>query len=91
MLNKNKEIRHCNFEQISGHVWLKDFNWDSLISLDMVPEFMSQFSEKEEDFINEKKPYKDYVQNFPDWEMPVHKIKITEQYKKEFDQWIKKF
>ena len=41
MLNKNKEIRHCNFEQISGHVWLKDFNWDSLISLDMVPEFMS--------------------------------------------------
>ena len=54
MLNKNKEIRHCNFEQISGHVWFKDFNWDSRISLDKVPEYMSEFSEKEEDFTNEK-------------------------------------
>ena len=91
MLNRNKEIRYCNFEQISGHVWFKDFNWDSLISLDMVPEYMSEYSEKEEDFANEKKPYKEYVKNSPDWEMPEHKIKITEQYKNEFDEWIKKF
>ena len=91
MLNKNKEIRHCNFEQISGYVWFKDFNWDSLISLDMAPEYMSEFSEKEEDFTNEKKPYKEYIKNSPDWEMPEPKIKITEQYTKEFDEWIKKF
>ena len=48
MLNKNKEIRYCNFEQISGHVWFKDFNWDSLISLDMVPEYMSECGVKKD-------------------------------------------
>jgi hypothetical protein len=88
MLNKNKEVRYSKFEQISGHIWFKDFNWDSLISLNLQPEYLPVF---EEDKIRDKKPYLEYIKTAPNWEMPEHKPKITEQQQKEFDEWIKNF
>ena len=90
MLNKNKEVRYSKFEQISGHAWFKDFDWDALISLDMRPEYLPRFDSKE-DFSSGKKTYKDYIKTAPDWEMPEHKPKITDQYKKEFEEWLNKF
>ena len=90
MLNKNKEIRYSKFEQISGHIWFKDFDWDALISLDLQPEYFPVFDEKE-DKKHEKKPYLEYIKTAANWEMPEHKPKINEQQQKEFDEWIKKF
>ena len=90
MLNKNKEIRYTNFEQISGHVWFKDFDWEGLISLDMQPEYFPKLDEKQEINFN-KMPYPDYIQTVPEWETHEQKPKITEQYKNEFEEWIKRF
>ena len=90
MLNKNKEIRYSKFEQISVHAWFKDFNWDDLISLDIIPEILPKIDEKE-DRIFSKKSYIDYLKNIPEWEPQDHKIKITEQYQKEFNEWIQNF
>ena len=87
MLNKNKEIRYSKFEQISGHIWFKDFDWDALISLDIVPEYLPKIDEKE-DKIYSKKSYIDYIKSVPEWENQEHKVKITEQYQKEFDEWL---
>ena len=90
MLNKNKELRYSKFEQISGHIWFKDFDWEALISLDMQPEYLPVFEEKA-NIRHDKKSYIDYIKTVPNWEMQEHKPKITEQYQKEFDEWIKKF
>jgi hypothetical protein len=90
MLCKNKEIRYCKFEQISGHVWFKDFNFDELISLDMKPEFLPKLIMKDTLIFGEK-PYPEYIKDLPDWELPEHKPKFTDQYKAEFDEWLKKF
>ena len=90
MLNKNKEIRYSKFGQISGHVWFKDFDWDALISLDMIPEYFPKIEGKE-DIIYDKKPYIEYIKTCPEWEVQEHKPKITEQYQKDFDEWIKNF
>ena len=90
MLNKNKEIRYSKFEQISGHIWFKDLDWDALISLDIVPEYLPKLDEKE-DKIYSKKSYIDYIKSVPEWETQEHKPKISEQYQKEFDEWITNF
>ena len=90
MLNKNKEIRYSKFEQISGHIWFKDLDWDALISLDIVPEYLPKIDEKE-DKIYSKKSYIDYIKSVPEWEMQEHKPKLSEQYQKEFDEWITNF
>ena len=90
MLNKNKEIRYSKFEQISGHIWFKDFDWDALISLDMQPEYLPKIEDKEIKSY-EKMSYIEYVKSLAEWEMHEHKPKITEQYRKEFDDWLKKF
>ena len=37
MLNKNQTQRFSTLEQISGHIWFKDFSWDDLISLNITP------------------------------------------------------
>ena len=63
MLNKNKEIRYSKFEQISGHFWFKDFDWDALISLDIVPEYLPKIDEKD-DKIYSKKSYIDYIKKY---------------------------
>ena len=90
MLNKNKEIRYSKFEQISGHVWFKDFDWEALISLDMEPEYFPKIEEKK-DMKYDKKPYLDYIKAVTHLEIPEHKPKITEEYQKEFEEWIKNF
>ena len=38
-----------------------------------------------------EKPYPEYIKELPDWELPDHKPKFTDQYKAEFDEWLKKF
>ena len=90
MLNKNKEIRYSKFEQISGHVWFKNFDWDALISLDILPEYLPKIDEKE-DMMYSKKSYIDYINDCPEWENQENKHKITEQNQKEFDEWINNF
>ena len=90
MLNKNKEIRYCKFEQISGHVWFKDFNFDDLISLDLKPTYFSKIQIKDSLIFGEK-PFIDYIKSIPDWEPSEQKPKLNEQYKTEFDEWLKKF
>ena len=35
MLDKNLETRYSEFEDISGHIYCKVFNWDEPISLNM--------------------------------------------------------
>ena len=37
MLDKNLETRYCKFDQIAGHIYFKDFNWNQLIKLEIVP------------------------------------------------------
>ena len=90
MLNINKEIRYTKFEQISGHAWFKDFDWEALISLDMQTEYFPKIDEKQEITVN-KIPYNDYIKTIPEWEMPEQKPKISEQYKLEFEEWFKRF
>ena len=89
MLNKNKSSRYFKFEQISSHLWFKDFNWEALLSLDIKPEYIPQLSKKKEKF--SPKPYLDYIKTLKEWEQTDHKVKITEEDKAEFDEWLKKF
>ena len=39
-LNKNQDKRYCTLDQISEHIWFKDFSFDDLISLNMKPAFI---------------------------------------------------
>ena len=89
MLNKNKSSRYYKFEQISNHIWFKDFNWDSLLSLDMKPEYIPLITLKKENY--NTKPYIEYIKSLKEWEKTDSKIKITEQDKLEFEEWIKNF
>ena len=89
MLNKNKSSRYYKFEQRSNHIWFKDFNWDSLLSLDMKPEYIPLITLKKENY--NTKPYIEYIKSLKEWEKTDSKIKITEQDKLEFEEWIKNF
>ena len=89
MLNKNKSSRYYKFEQISNHIWFKDFNWDSLLSLDMKPEYIPLIQHKKENY--NPKPYITYIQSLKEWSKTDSKIKITEQDKLEFEEWLKNF
>ena len=89
MLNKNKSSRYHKFEQISNHLWFKDFNWDALLSLDINPEYIPILPNKKENYNN--KPYVDYIKSLKEWEKTDSKIKITEQDKIEFKEWLKNF
>jgi hypothetical protein len=89
MLSKNKSTRYCKFEQISNHIWFKDFNWDDLLSLDMKPEYVPSLLHKKDNYNNQ--PYLDYIKNLKEWEKTDSKLKITEQDKVEFEEWIKNF
>ena len=89
MLNKNKSSRYYKFEQISNHIWFKDFNWDSLLSLDMTPEYIPIIPHKKENY--NPKPYMTYIQSLKEWSKTDSKIKITEQDKLEFEKKKKNF
>ena len=89
MLNKNKTSRYCQFEQISSHLWFKDFDWETLLSLDVKPEYIPQFSTKKENY--NPKPYLDYIKTLKEWELTDHNVKITEEDKTAFDECFKRF
>lgn len=94
MLNKNKAGRFYKFEQISSHVWFKDFKWEELLSLNLEPEYLPdlQKDKDKEKLEFEERPYLDYINegNIND-EQKSHKHKISDEEKKEFDEWIKNF
>ena len=89
MLNKNKNARYSRFEQVSGHVWFKDFEWEKLISLEISSEYLPRILSKEK--MTGKKNYVDYINNLSEWEMKEHKLKISDEDKNMFEQWIKNF
>ena len=89
MLNKNKSSRYYKFEQISNHIWFRDFNWDALLSLDMEPAYIPVIPQKKENY--NTKPYIEYIQSLKEWSSTDSKIKITDQDKIEFEEWIKNF
>ena len=66
MLNKKKDIRYCNYEQISCHTWFEGFDWDSLLSFDIKPSYIPNI---EDDIFNEKdeKPYLDFINELKEW------------------------
>ena len=47
MLNKNQVQRFCKLDQISSHIWFKDFSWDDLISLNMKPAYIPKIESNE--------------------------------------------
>ena len=89
MLSKNKSSRYHKFEQISNHIWFKDFNWDALLSLDMQPEYIPSLPQRKESL--HTRPYIDYIKDLKEWEKADLKIKITDQDKVEFEEWLKNF
>ena len=89
MLDKNKNSRYYKFEQISSHLWFKDFNWEALLSLDVKPEYIPQLPNNKEN--HNPKLYLDYIKTLKEWEQTDHKLKINEDDKTEFDEWFKKF
>ena len=89
MLNKNKTARYYKYEQISSHLWFKDFDWDALLSLDIKPEYVPQFANKKENY--NTKSYIEYIKNLKDWECSDRKIKISEEDKNVFEAWLKAF
>ena len=89
MLTKNQLSRYSKFEQISSHIWFKDFNWDDLISLNMKPAYIPKIDElKAKD---EPRPYLEYVKSLPDWEVPEGKAEPSEKNKRDFKEWLQKF
>ena len=62
MLNRNQTQRFSKLEQISTHIWFKDFSWDDLISLNMKPAYMPKIESNENKC--ETKPYLDYIKNY---------------------------
>ena len=89
MLNKNKSSRYYKYEQISSHIWFKDFDWDALLSLDMKPEYIPQFVNKKDNY--SQKSYVEYVKTLKDWECTDRNVKVSEEDKNIFDAWLKKF
>ena len=89
MLNKNKYARYSKFEQISGHNWFKDFEWEKLVSLEISSEYLPKIASKEKDV--GKKNFVEYIKNLSEWEVKEHKLKISDEEKNTFEQWIKNF
>ena len=88
MLNRNQTQRFSKLEQISTHIWFKDFSWEDLISLNMKPAFKPKIEINENKC--EPKPYLDYIKSLKDWE-PEGKQKVTKKNISEFEEWFKKF
>jgi len=59
MLNKFTISRLCKISHIKAHNWLKNFTWDSLISLDMKPPYIPKF--KNQDYESSMIPYVSYL------------------------------
>ena len=89
MLNKDLERRYCTFDEISRHIYFKDFNWDELISLNMEPPYKPNVLNTEYKY--DPKPYIEYVKTLQDW-VPSEDIKEPRKFEKdEFREWLDKF
>ena len=89
MLNKNQAQRFSTLEQISSHIWFKDFSWDDLISLNITPEYIPKIESNENKC--EPKPYLNYIKSLKDWEPEDTKQKLSKKNISEFEEWLKKF
>lgn len=89
MLNKSKSARYSKFEQISTHVWFKDFDWDELISLNMESPYKFQIESKLNN--NDSMAYLEYVKTLKDWEIPEGNPEISNSNIKEFENWLQHF
>ena len=89
MLNKNHLSRYSKLSQINSHIWFQNFNWDDLISMNMKPAFMPKLKKK--DLTKNPIPYLDYVKTCPEWEEPSDQVLPTDENKKEFKEWLKRF
>ena len=89
MLNKNHLSRYSKLSQINSHIWFQNFNWDDLISMNMKPAFLPKLKSKE--LNNKPVPYLDFVKTCPEWEEPPDQVLPTEENKKEFKEWLKRF
>ena len=89
MLNKNQTQRFCKLEQISSHIWFKDFSWDDLFSLNMKPAYTYKMESNENKCT--PKPYLEYIKSLKDWEPEDSKQKVTKKNIQEFEEWFQKF
>jgi hypothetical protein len=48
MHTKNPMIRMVKLSQVRSHIWFKDFNWEDLVMLNMIPHYkpMDSFEKK---------------------------------------------
>ena len=89
MLDKNLETRYAKFEDISAHIYFKDFNWDELISLNMEPAYIPKIKSIEHKY--NPKPFVDFVKTLNEWE-PEENMHEPDRLKRiEFNDWLKKF
>ena len=54
MHTKNPMIRMMKLSQVRNHIWFKDFNWEDLVMLNMIPPYKpimkkESFEKKEDD------------------------------------------
>ena len=75
MLDKNLETRYSKFEDISGHIYFKDFNWDELISLNMEPAYIPKLKKLDSKYT--PKPYVDYVKTLEKQYIKQHLKKMN--------------
>ena len=78
--DKNLEKRYCKFDQIAGHIYFKDFNWNELISLNMEPAYIPKIPNIEYKY--EPKPFVEHVKTLSDWEPPSGRRKTS------FYRWV---
>ena len=89
MLDKNLETRYSKFEQISGHIYFKDFNWDELISLNMEPAYKPKIPNIDYKFT--PKPFIEYIKTLDEWEPPKNTPEPDRMKRIAFNEWLKKF
>ena len=89
MLDKNLETRYSKLDQISQHIYFKDFNWDELISLNMEPAYKPKIPRIDGKFT--PKPYAELVKTLNDWEPPKNMPEPERLRRIEFNEWLKKF
>ena len=89
MLDKNLETRYSKFEEISAHIYFKEFNWDELISLNMEPAYIPHIKSIEHKYT--PKPFVDFVKTLNEWEPPENMSEPDRLKRIEFNDWLKKF
>ncbi len=88
MLTKSPLNRLCKLAHIKADTWMKGFNWESLISLDMQPPHLPILITKDDD--SKLYPFLNQIKNFKDW-APAKDIRIDPKTQLEYDNWFKNF